>query len=64
MICSKNYVLTDLIATAADATADPDDTAAPTNTTFKETDTKLYDPVVTLSAENGNRPSDQLKTRF
>ena len=36
----------------------------PTNATFKITDTKLYVPVVTLSAENDNKPLQQLKTGF
>ena len=36
----------------------------PTNATFKITDTKLYVPVVTLSAENDNKLLDQLKTGF
>ena len=34
----------------------------PTNATFKITDTKLYVPVVTLSAENDNKLFEQLKT--
>ena len=36
----------------------------PTNTTFKITDCKLYVPVITLSAENGNKLLEQLKTGF
>ena len=36
----------------------------PTNATFKITDTKLYVPVVTLSAENDNKSLQQLKTGF
>ena len=35
---------------------------SPTNATFKITDTKLYVPVVTLSAENDNKLLEQLKT--
>ena len=35
-----------------------------TNVTFKIKDTKLYVPVVTLSAENDNRLLEQLKTGF
>ena len=37
---------------------------SPTNATFKIRDTKLYVPVVTLSAENNNKLLEQLKTRF
>ena len=37
---------------------------SPTNATFKITDTKLYVPVVTLSAENDNKLLEQLKTGF
>ena len=36
----------------------------PTNATFKIKDTKLYVPVVTLSAKNDNRLLEQLKTGF
>ena len=36
----------------------------PKNPTFKITDTKLYVPVVTLSAEDDNILLEQLKTRF
>ena len=61
-------VLTDL--TTQDAAAAPGGnpvrpaTAAPTGATFKITDCKLYVPVVTLSAENGNQLPEQLKTGF
>ena len=34
-----------------------------TNTTFKITDTKLYVTVVTLSIEDDNKLSEQLKTK-
>ena len=37
---------------------------SPENATFKITDTKLYFPVITLSAENGNKLLEQLKTGF
>ena len=37
---------------------------APTGTTFKVTDTKLYVPVVTLSTEDDNKLLEQLKTGF
>ena len=36
----------------------------PANATFKITDTKLYVPAVTLSAENDNKRLEQLKTGF
>ena len=36
----------------------------PTVATFKVKDTKLYVPVVTLSAENDNKLLEQLKTGF
>ena len=38
--------------------------AAPTGATFTITDCKLYVPVVTLSVENDNKLSEQLKTGF
>ena len=65
---SKNCVLTDLTTPAAvpaqrDNPARPA-IAAPTNTTFKIKDTKLYVPVVTLTAENDNKLLEQLKTGF
>ena len=50
--------------------ADPDADPAvaginnPTNAVFKIKDTKLYIPVVSLSAENDNKPSEQLKAGF
>ena len=37
---------------------------APTNATFKITDTKLYVPVVTLSTENDKKLLEQLRTGF
>ena len=37
---------------------------SPRNATFKITDTKLYVPVVTLSAENDNKLLEKLKTGF
>ena len=37
---------------------------SPTNAVFQITDCKLYDPVVTLLAENDNELFEQLKTRF
>ena len=39
-------------------------TNAPTGATFKIKDTKSYLPVVTLSAENGNKLLVRLKTGF
>ena len=40
----------------------PDRGDSPRNATFKIKDTKLYVPVVTLSAENGNKILEQLRT--
>ena len=37
---------------------------SPTGAIFKITDTKLYVPVVTLSAENDNKLLEQLKSGF
>ena len=37
---------------------------SPTNATFKVKDTKLYVPVVTLSAENDDKLLEKLKTGF
>ena len=64
---SENCVITGLekrLVTAAqgDNPAVYDD--SPTNATFKIKDTKLYVPVVTLSAENDNKLLEQLKTGF
>ena len=65
---SENCVLTSkAYREAADATGTT--TAVPeinnpANATCKITDTKLYVPVVTLSAENDNKLLEQLKTRF
>ena len=62
---SKNYVLTDLIKTAANPNANPTAVAIapPTDATFKKTDTKLYVPVVALSAENDSKLSGKNKDR-
>ena len=56
---SKNCVLTDITTPAAQG--DNPAIAAPTGGTFKIEDTKLYVPVVTLSAENDNKLLEQLK---
>ena len=63
---SENCVLTSKVTRDADPDADPavDEINVPTNATFKIKDTKLYVPVVTLSAENDNKFLEQLKTRF
>ena len=63
---SENCVLTDITTQTARA-AQQDDPArpeinAPTNETFKITDTKLYLPTVTLSTENDKTLLEQLKT--
>ena len=60
---SENCVLTD-IKTQTAAAAQGDNPArekvdAPTNATFKITDTKLYVPVVTLSAKDDNNFLEQ-----
>ena len=59
---SKNCVLT----SEATRDADPvvDEINNPTNSTFEITDFKLYVLVITLSAENGNKLLEQLKTGF
>ena len=59
---SKNCVLTDIITQPVNPNVDPAIPAvnAPTNATFKTTDTKWYVPVVTLST----RDDDKLKTGF
>ena len=65
---SKNCVLTDLITHAAVAAQGDNPAkpaiAAPTNATFKITDTKLYVPVVILSAQGDNKLLEQLNTGF
>ena len=65
---SENCVLTDITTQAARA-AQGDNPArelidAPTNATFKITDTKLYVPVVTLSTKDDNNFLEQLKSGF
>ena len=63
---SENCVIT----SKATREADPDADLAvpginnPSNAIFKIKDTKLYFPVVTLSAENDNKLLEQLKTGF
>ena len=53
----KNCVLTELVTTAANATIVPPvvEIRAPTGPTFTIRDTKLYVPVVSLSAEIDNK---------
>ena len=65
---SENCVLTDITTQTARA-AQGDNPAreridAPTNATFKITDTKLNFPVVTLSTENDKTLLEQLRTGF
>ena len=65
---SENCVLTN-ITTQTAAAAQGDNPAreridAPTNATFKITDTKLYVPVVTLSTKDDNNFLEQLKSGF
>ena len=63
---SENCVLTSKAPREANPDADPAvaGISNPTNATFKIKDTKLYVPVVTLSAENDNTLLEQLKTGF
>ena len=63
---SENCVLRSKATGAADPDADPAVAGInnPTNVTFKIKDTKLYVPVVSLSAENDNKLLEQLKTGF
>ena len=62
---SKNCVLTDITTQTARA-AQGDNPARPAihAPTFKITDTKLYVPVVTLSAKDDNNFLEQLKSEF
>ena len=64
---SGNCVITSLeqrLITAAEGTDPEQRDNSPTNATFKITDTQLYAPVVTLSAENDNKLLEQLKAGF
>ena len=63
---SNNCILTDITTREANPGADSSVVAiaAPTDATFEITDTKLYVPLVTLSAENDNKLFEQLKTGF
>ena len=63
---SKSCVLTSKATRKANPDADPvvNEINISTNATFKITDTKLYVPVVTLSAENDNKLLEQLNTGF
>ena len=63
---SENCVITSKATREADPDADPavNKINNPTNAAFKIKDTKLYVPVVTLSAENDNKLLEQLKIGF
>ena len=63
---SENCVVTSKATRDADPDADSPVAAInnPTNATFKIKNTKLYVPVSTLSAENDNKLSEQLKPGF
>ena len=63
---SENCVITSKATREADPDADPAVVGInnPTNAVFKIADCKLYVLVVTLSAENDNKLSEQLKTGF
>ena len=66
----ENCVLTSIatrdnfIGTGADENPQFSEINNPINVTFKITDTKLYVPVVTLSAKDDNNISEQLKSGF
>ena len=62
---SKNFEIINKAAKKADPDAGPAVTGInnPTRATFKRKDTKLYVPVVILSAENDNKLLEQLKTK-
>ena len=60
---SKTCFFTDMITRATGGVGLPA-IAAPTGATFKIKDTKLYIPVVILSAEDDNKLLEQLKTKF
>ena len=62
LIWSENCVLTDIKTQTARGTRVAIN--APTNATFKITDTKLYVPVVTLSTKDDNNFLEQLKSGF
>ena len=59
---SKNCVLDDM--TTRDAEDDDPVIVAPSGTTFKITETKLYVPVVTLSKENDKKLLEQFKKNY
>ena len=63
---SENCVMTSEATRKADPDANPaaDEIDNPKNATFKIKDTKLYIPVVTLSAGNDNKLLGQFKTGF
>ena len=66
---SENFVLNDITTQTARNDADPPVEArerigAPTNPTFKITDTKLYVPVATLSIKDDNTFLRTIKIRI
>ena len=63
---SENCALTSKATREADPDANPaaDEINNPTNATFKIKDTKLYVPVLTLSAENDNKLFEDLKKQL
>ena len=62
----ENCVLTSKTARDANLDANPaiDEINAPTDATFEIKDTKLYVPVVTVSAQDDNKLLEQLKIGF
>ena len=63
---SQNCVLTSRAYREANPDADPEEPGInnPTNATFEIKDTKLFVPVVTLSAQDYKKLLEQLKTGF
>ena len=61
---SKNCALADMTVRAAGNNNDSPAVVAPSDATFKITDTQLYVPVVTLSKENDIKLLEKLKSGF
>ena len=64
LIWSNNCALGDMTVRAAGNNDNPPAMVAPTKLEFQITDTKLYVPVVTLSAKDDNNFLEQLKSVF
>ena len=63
---SKDCAMYEMTTQDADPNINPpvSEIKAPTDATFKITNTKLYVLALTLSTEDDNKPLEQLKTRF